>query len=205
MVVATPDGARAFVANIGSGTVTAIDLERGWKRVHVATGAGAEGIALAADGREVWVTNREADTLTVLDAATLGKLAELPSPGFPIRATATPDGRVLVTHARGGYLAIFSTAKRAEVGRLQFDLASLGAGNRLFGDRFGNSSVPIGVVVSGDGERAFVAHAHADVITEVDLAGVPRVLRTLRAGKEPDGMGWTAIDVAGSARSAARP
>jgi hypothetical protein len=60
-------------------------------------------------------------------------------------------------------------------------------------------------VVSADGARAFVAHAHADVITEVDLAGVPRVLRTLRAGKEPDGMGWTPIDVAGSARSAVRP
>jgi DNA-binding beta-propeller fold protein YncE len=195
MVVATPDGARAFVANIGSGTVTAIDLGRGWKRAHVATGAGAEGIALAAGGRELWVTNRDGDTLTVLDAASLAKLAELPSPGFPIRAAATPDGRVLVTHARGGHLAIYSVASRAESSRLTFDLASLGTANRLFGDRFGDSSVPIGVVVAGDGGRAYVAHAHADAITEVDLTGgAPRLLRTLRAGKEPDGMGWTAVE-----------
>lgn len=194
MVVATPDGARAFVANIGSGTVTAIDLARGWKRVHMATGAGAEGITLAAGGRELWVTNREADTLTVIDAVRLAKLAELPSPGFPIRAAATPDGRVLVTHARGGHLAVFS-AERLEVARLSFDLASLGTANRLFGDRFGDSTVPIGVVVSGDGSRAYVAHAHADAITEIDLAGEIRVLRTLRAGREPDGMGWTAVDV----------
>jgi len=196
MVVATPDGARAFVANIGSGTVTAIDLARGWKRVHVATGAGAEGIALAAGGRELWVTNRDADTLTVIDAASLAKLAELPSPGFPIRAVATPDGRVLVTHARGGHLAVFAAGERRESGRLSFDLASLGTANRLFGDRFGDSSVPIGVVVAGDGARAYVAHAHADAITEVDLTGdAPRLLRTLRAGREPDGMGWTAVDV----------
>ncbi|MCM2268991.1 MAG: gluconolaconase [Thermoanaerobaculia bacterium] len=194
MVAVTPDAARAFVANIGSGTVTAIDLALGWKRSHVATGAGAEGIALAAAGREVWVTNREADTVTVIDAASLEKLAELASPGFPIRAAATPDGRVLVTHARGGHLTVFSAAERGEIGRLTFDLASLGTANRLFGDRFGDSTVPIGVVVSSDGSRAYVAHAHADAITEVDLAGELRVLRTLRAGREPDGMGWTAVD-----------
>lgn len=194
MVVATPDGARAFIANIGSGSITAFDLARGEKLADVATGAGAEGIALAAGGRELWVTNREADTLTVLDAASLATLAQLPSPGFPIRATATPDGGVLVTHARGGHLAVFSTARRAETARLTFDLAALGTANRLFGDRFGDSSVPIGVVVSGDGSRAYVAHAHADAITEVDLAGgEPRLVRTLRAGKEPDGMGWSPV------------
>jgi DNA-binding beta-propeller fold protein YncE len=200
MVVATSDGARAFVANIGSGSVTAFDLARGEKLADVATGAGAEGIALAAGGRELWVTNREADTLTVLDAASLAKLAQLPSVGFPIRATATPDGGVLVTHARGGHLALFSTARRAETARLTFDLAALGTANRLFGDRFGDSSVPIGVVVSGNGARAFVAHAHADAITEIDLAGgEPRLARILRAGKEPDGMGWSPVEVAAGA------
>jgi DNA-binding beta-propeller fold protein YncE len=198
MVAATPDGARAFVANIGSGSITAFDLARGEKVADVATGAGAEGIALAAGGRQLWVTNREADTLTVLDAGSLEKLGELPSPGFPIRAAATPGGGVLVTHARGGHLALFSTVERAEVARLAFDLASLGTANRLFGDRFGDSSVPIGVVVSGDGARAFVAHAHADAITEVDLAGAaPRLVRILRAGREPDGMGWSQVATPG--------
>jgi YVTN family beta-propeller protein len=200
MVVATGDGARAFVANIGSGSVTAIDLVRGEKLADVATGDGAEGIALAGGGRELWVTNRAADTLTVLDAATLDRLAEIPSPGFPIRATATPGGTVLVTHARGGHLAIYSVESRAETGRVSFDLAALGGEGRLFGDRFGTSSVPIGVVVSADGALAYVAHANADAITEIDLAE-RRVVRTLRAGKEPDGMGWTAVAVSEPHRS----
>jgi DNA-binding beta-propeller fold protein YncE len=195
MVVAATDGTRAFVANIESGSITAVDLAKGEKIADVATGAGAEGIALAAGGRELWVTNRAADTLTIVDSASLAKLCELRSEGFPIRATATPNGELLVTHARGGHLAIFSVAERTEVGRVAFDLASLGGGGRLFGDRFGNSSVPIGVVISADGLLAYVAHANADAITEIDLRA-RRVVRTLRAGKEPDGMAWSAIDPA---------
>lgn len=195
MVAATADGLRAFVANIGSGTVTAIDLGRGEKIADVPTGEGAEGIGLARDDREVWVTNRAADTVTVLDALTLERLADLPSAGFPIRATATSRGTVLVTHARGGHLAVFSVAERAETGRVAFDLEALGGDERLFGDRFGRSSVPIGVVVSADGRLAYVAHANADVVTEIDLERL-EVARTLRAGKEPDGMAWTAVDVA---------
>ncbi|HEX9801037.1 MAG TPA: YncE family protein [Thermoanaerobaculia bacterium] len=199
MVVATTDGARAFVANIGSGSITAIDLARGEKLADVATGDGAEGIALARGDRELWVTNRGADTVTVIDAASLERLAEIASPGFPIRAAATPLGTVLVTHARGGHLAVYSLAERAEAGRASFDLAALGGEGRLFGNRFGASSVPIGVVVSADGALAYVAHANADAVTEVDLATL-RVTRTLRAGKEPDGMGWTAVEVAAAAR-----
>jgi hypothetical protein len=54
--------------------------------------------------------------------------------------------------------------------------------------------VPIGVVVDGEGNHAFVAHANADVITEVDLA-TGEIVRMLRAGREPDGMGWSALAI----------
>ena len=68
MVAVTPDGSRAFVANIRSGSITAFDLKEGKKIADVQTGAGAEGIAVTPDGRQVWVTNREADTVAVVDA-----------------------------------------------------------------------------------------------------------------------------------------
>jgi len=195
MVAVTPDGARAFVANIGSGSVTVIDVATGERVANVATGAGAEGVTVAAGGRQVWVTNRAADTVTVLDAASLDELATLESPGFPIRAVATPDGaRVLVTHARSGELAIFDTAEPGAVRRLELKIEAKDVSGRLFGDRFGSSSVPIGVVVDPQGRRAFIAHANADVISEVDLDS-GKTLRLLRAGKEPDGMGYSVRSV----------
>ena len=190
MVALAPGGARAFVANIGSGSVTVIDLAAAEKVADVTTGDGAEGVTVAAGGRQV--SNRAADTITVLDLESLEPLATLESKGFPIRATATPDGAsVLVTRARAGDLAIYGTADLDAPPRLiAFDLAAEDVSGRLFGDRFGDSSVPIGVVLDSDGKRAYVAHANADVITEVDLAS-GETLRRLKAGKEPDGMGYS--------------
>lgn len=189
MVAVTADGGRAFVANIGSGTVTAVDLQGESAPTHVATGEGAEGVAVTPDGEQVWVTNRAEDTVTVLDADTLEPVATLDSPSFPIRAVATPDGRhVLVTGARSDDVTVFATDPPRVERRIRFDLGEIAVEDRLFGDRFGSSSVPIGIVVDRAGRRAYVAHAHGDVISVIDLDRW-QVIDTLRAGAEPDGMG----------------
>jgi YVTN family beta-propeller protein len=189
-------GGRAFVANIGSGSVTVIDLDEAQRLANVPTGDGAEGVAVAAGGRQVWITNRAADTITVLDAASLEVLASFESEGFPIRATATAGGEVLVTRARAGDLMVYDTAELGKGRRVAFDLKASGFEGRLFGDRFGDSSVPIGVVVDGEGKRAWIAHANADVITEVDVEK-GEILRLLTAGKEPDGMGYSPLAAGG--------
>ena len=92
MVAAARSGGRAFVASIGSGTVTAADLAAGKVAADRPTGEGAEGIDVTPDGRQVWVTNRAADTVSVLDASNLSVLATLPAAKFPIRVKVTPDG-----------------------------------------------------------------------------------------------------------------
>lgn len=197
MVAVTPDGSRAFVANIGSGSMTAVDLKAGKSLGDVKTGPGAEGIEVTPDGRQVWVTNREADTVTVVDAKTLEILGSTPSASFPIRAKATPDGRhVLVSNARSGDLSVFSTADRSLARRvpLPAEAAADKEGRLMAGDAFGKSSLPIGILIEPGGRRAFVAHANGDVISIVDLAEWKRA-GTLTAGKEPDGMGYSKLDV----------
>jgi YVTN family beta-propeller protein len=191
MVAVTPDGARAFVANIGSGSVTAIDLGEGTALAQVETGEGAEGIDVTPDGKEVWVTNRAADTVSVLDAASLEVLATVPCATFPIRVRITPDGRhALVSNARSADLAVFDVATRREKKRIAFEREAGSTEGRLFGDRFGDSSVPIGVVVAPDGSTAWVAHANADAISVVDLESWAATGH-LVAGKEPDGMAYS--------------
>lgn len=193
MVAVAPDGGRAFVSSIGSGTVTAIDLHAGQAAGVIATGKGAEGIDITPDGTEVWVTNREADTVSVLDARTLAVVATLPSASFPIRARVTPDGRwVLVSNARTGDLAVFDARARKEARRIALRAELRATEGRLM--TFGDSSVPIGVVVHPRGRRAWVAHANADVITVLDLEKWTAV-GTLRAGREPDGMAYTPLAV----------
>lgn len=195
MVAVTPDGSRAFIANIGSGTMTAIDLTAGKSLGDVKTGAGAEGIDVTPDGKHVWVTNREADTVTVVDTKTLEILGSVPSASFPIRAKATPDGQhVLVSNAKSGDLSVFSAADRKLARRVALPVASAADKSGRLMTAFGDSSVPIGILVEPDGRRAFVAHANGDAISIVDLGKWERV-GSLTAGKEPDGMGYSKLDV----------
>lgn len=198
MVAVTPDGSRAFVANIGSGNVTAIDLETGETLGHVATGEGAEGIAVGAGGERVWVTNRGADTVSAVDAKSLEVVATVEPGSFPIRAEVTPDGKwVLVSNARSGTISVID-AESAEVART-VDLgveAEDGEGRLL---QFGEGSpVPIGIEIAPDGKRAWVAAANADAVAVLDLTEW-KVTGTLTAGKEPDGMGYSPLDVEATA------
>ncbi|MDA8017612.1 MAG: YncE family protein [Thermoanaerobaculia bacterium] len=190
----TSDGQRvyAWVANIGSGSVTVFDLQKGEHVTNLATGEGAEGIA-AARGR-VWVTNRAADTLTVFDVDTRDRLAELKCEGFPIRAEATPNGdHVVVSRARAGNLAVYELDDPSVPPRIiELGVELKDTEDRLFGDRFGDSSVPIGIEIHSD--RIWVAHANADVVSEHDLPTGER-LRILRPGREPDGMAYSDVAV----------
>lgn len=195
MVVVVPGGGRAFVANIGSGTVTAVDLDAGRKLADIATGEGAEGIAMTPDGRHAWVANRGADSLSIIDTQTLEVVARLPCSGFPIRVVITPDGtRALVSCADTGEIALFDVAERKELRRAKLDLTKVAdAAQRLFGDRFGESPVPVGLVIAPDGGRAWVAATQSDVVVAFDPHTL-EVLDLIKAGREPDGMAYTPVD-----------
>jgi len=195
MVEVALGGSKAFVANIGSGSVSVIDLEKGINIGTIETGAGAEGITANIDGTEIWVTNRSADTVSVIDAETHEILVQIPCASFPIRAKATPDGKhALVSCARSADIAVLDVATRKEIRRIPQDLRAVDTGDRLFGDQFGESSVPIGIVIHPDGKKAWVAHTNADVVVEIDLE-TWQIVRLLEAGREPDGMAYSPLDV----------
>lgn len=189
MVAVTPNERLAFVANIGSGTVTVIDLERDAKLKDIRTGRGAEGIAVTPDGEEVWVTNRADDTVSVIDVGRLAVTETIHVPAFPIRAEITADGAwVLVTAARSGEVVLIDRARRRIERRTRIDLDSaLLADDRLFADRFDSSPVPIGIEIHPDGDRFWVAATRSDVVVEMSLPEL-EVIRVLPTGREPDGM-----------------
>lgn len=189
MVVASPDGRRAWVANIGSGSITAVDLSSMKALKSIPTGGGAEGIDVTPDGREVWASNRAADTVSVVDAKSLEVVATLPAAKFPIRVKVTPDGkRALVSCAQSGDVAVFDVASRKEVKRISIDREAVaGSEARVFSTQFGKSPVPVGLLIAPDGKRAWVASTNADVVSVIDLEKL-EVIGRLTAGKEPDGL-----------------
>ena len=192
MLVLSPDRNTAFVANIESGSVSALDLNTGELLSQIPTGRGAEGLDITPDGRELWVGNRAEDTLTILDASTFEVEASLPCAGFPIRIKITPDGaHALVSCAETGDVAIFDVPGRRLLRRIPMELtAKDDLSERLFGDRFGESPVPIGILITPDGKRAFVANTNVDLVTVLDLE-TWTVAGRIETGKQPDGLGYT--------------
>ncbi len=189
MLVITPDERLAFVSNIGSGTVSVLDLQARRHLGNIPTGAGAEGMALTPDGREVWVTNRAANTVSLLSVDSLKVIATLPAGDFPIRIAFTPDGRrALVSNARSGDVTIFDVKERKAIGRISLKAQPVAdRESRIFAYRFGDSPVPVGLLIP-PGTAAYVALTNADALAIIDWKKLS-FLRMIRVGREPDGLG----------------
>lgn len=192
MVALAPDERMAYTANIGSGSVSRIDVAAG-KAVQVkVTGKGPEAIDVSPDGKEVWAADRQLDFLTILDAATLDSLGALPTLRFPNRLKFTVDGkRALVSNAAAGAITVYDAVKRTQLATIQipFDPAKKKA-EVVLGD-MGNSAVPLGILMEPNGKRAWVATAALGEVVEIDLATLS-VSRTIHAGNNPDGMAFIA-------------
>ena len=194
MVAVSNDGSTAFVANIGSGTVSVVDLEGGSEARHLASGEGTEGIALVKGGTEVWLTNRSDGTVTIFDAATLERKGTAVATGFPIRAeTDDARNRVYISAPADDALLVIDSNKREEVARIAFkDIGPDRVRETMLGGALPDSSVPVGVQLSGDGSQLFVAHTNAHVVSVYDAESLERQA-IIEVGLEPDGMGWSPV------------
>jgi DNA-binding beta-propeller fold protein YncE len=185
MVAVSDDGATAYVSKIAAGTVSRVDLAQARKTAEVPSGDGAEGIAFRTGHGEVWVSNREAGTVTVHDPATLALRHTLDSPGFPIRVVFTADGRhALVTNARAGELAVFDVETRDRVATVKL----LREGAKYQDTLLGRDALPIGVIADSARPRVYVAISGADEIAVIDT-GTWKVVDYWKTGREPDALG----------------
>jgi DNA-binding beta-propeller fold protein YncE len=197
MLAYDPAGKRAYVSNLGSASVSLINVAAGELLSFQSTGAGAEGIALGNSGRDLWVTNRGEGTVSLLDTSYLKSRAKLEVPGFPIRVEAMDrrhGGKVLVTSARSAELTIISPEQPAVEQTVPIGLE--GRSDTIFGDRIGDSSVPIGIEIDPQGKRVWIAHAAADAVQELDTANWQQV-RVFEGFDEPDAMAYSPLSVTG--------
>ena len=187
LLVVSRDGGRAWVSNIGAGSVSLLDLVAGTVVKTAAAGRRPEAIDLSPGGTEVWSADGQLNRVTIFAAISMDTLASLATGDNPNRLKFTPDGKlVLVSNARSGTLGVFDVARRAQVGEIRFpaDAALLrvpappGAAA---------SATPLGIVVHPSGATAWVALAAIDRIAEVDIPA-RTIVRFLQAGREPDGM-----------------
>ena len=84
-----------LVALMGSDYIAEINPKDGTTLRRIQTGRGAHNFQISPDGKLLFVSNRVAGTLSVLDADTLSVVGTLQAPGGPDDMVFTPDGKEL--------------------------------------------------------------------------------------------------------------
>lgn len=106
----------AVASSVRDGTAALFDLqgEATTASTIVATGEGAEGLAINSKTGEAWIGNRVANTLTIVGPATTKASAPINTGDFPFRITFTPDAATaLVSCAESGEVQIFDSTKKS--------------------------------------------------------------------------------------------
>ena len=88
-------GGTVLVAIMGSDHIVEIDPRDGSLVRRIQTGRGAHNFAVSVDGKTLYVSNRVAGTISLLDSETLAVTGIVPAPGGPDDMVLTPDGREL--------------------------------------------------------------------------------------------------------------
>lgn len=177
MVVAAPDGRAAYTANIAAGTFARLELDTGSVR-SAAVAEQAEGIAVTADGAQVWVGSNAAHEVHVFDAVTLQRRGTIATCRVPIRVTAVRPGLMAVTCYGDDRLQLVDVASREIVAEVTLP------------DPHGNGAAPVGTLPTPDGRTLYVATVRSGAVHEIDVSdvGAARLVRTFDVGLEPDGM-----------------
>ncbi len=98
----TADDRTLLVGLTGDRFVEAYDVSGAAPKLvkRIATGNGAHAFRAKGDRRHVFVSNRVANTISLIDTQTLAVVAELPGPGGPDCMEMLTDGRTLLVSSR---------------------------------------------------------------------------------------------------------
>jgi YVTN family beta-propeller protein len=101
-VYVTPDDRLLFVGLTGDRFVEVYDVSAREPRLvrRIETGEGAHAFRAKGDRRHVFVSNRVANTISLVDTQTLAEVAEYPAPGGPDCMDIMADGRTLLVTSR---------------------------------------------------------------------------------------------------------
>jgi PQQ-dependent catabolism-associated beta-propeller protein len=157
----SPDGKTLYVSSEDEGAAVFIDLASGKVRAKVEVGKEPEGVKASADGRTVYVTSEVAGMVHVIDAATAKLVKNVKVGKRPRRMALTPDGKELwVTNELDASVSIVSTADHNVIGTLKFEVKGARS----------DDITPVGIQMTRDGKRAFVALGRANHVAFVDVA-----------------------------------
>jgi PQQ-dependent catabolism-associated beta-propeller protein len=171
----SPDGRRLIAANEDAGTASLTDIARHAVVATFAVGIEPEGVAISPDGRWAYVTAETSNTVTVVDVRRSEVVSSFMVDPRPRAAAFSPGGSTAyVTTEIGGSVAVVD-ALRHRVRKV----VPLPGGAK-----------PVGVVVSPDGKRVYIAGGQGNRVIVLTRSG--EIAGSVPVGKRPWNLALTA-------------
>jgi YVTN family beta-propeller protein len=112
MFVITPDGARAYTANVHAGTVSVVDLVHHSVITTIPVSKTVQRIAIQPDGRYVFTHDQEAPRIAVIDTSSNKVSGWIDLPESAYSSEPTPDGAWLVAAGLKGHIFVIDLHSR---------------------------------------------------------------------------------------------
>ncbi len=174
MVGVAADGVQAWTGDIGSNTVTELDLRSGKVLRSIDVPAQPEAINITRDASEIWVGSNATGRVSVVDNYTGAVTTAAEGFQWPYRVLFSPDAEVvMIPDYRGDELRFISRRSRAELGRMTFP----GGG-------------PQGIAITPSGHHVLLSLSKEGRVAIID-ATERTVLGYLSVGETPDGIAYS--------------
>ena len=151
MLVITPDGHRAYTANVDAGTVSVLDLQKRSLITTIPVSKIVQRISISPDGRRVYTHDQNSPRIAVIDTATNTITGWITLPSTVYSSASTPDGRWLVATSPAGKLFVVDTA------------------NGKIAHSFDIPQATGEVLITPDGSRAYISCPRAATVEILDL------------------------------------
>jgi len=171
MIVISPDGTRAYTANVAAGSVSVLDLKKRTLVTVIPVAKIVQRISISADGKRVFTHDQDTPRIAVIDTATNKVASWIPVPATVYSSSPTADGRKLLASSPSGKIFVIDlvTAKVEE----SFDIPpALGE-----------------LLLTPDGKFAFVSCPQAGTIEVLDVPG-RKLLQPIKLTPGVDGLAW---------------
>lgn len=175
MLAISHDGRRGYTANVGSGTISVLDLEKRSLLKTVQAATRVQRISISPDDRWVVTADQTKLRLVVIDSKSDEVAGSIPLPGLGYGTAFTSDGRwLLVALPSLGKVGFVDWEKRHLIATVDVPKA------------------PQNVLIQPGDARAFVSCDSSAQVAVIDLA--KRVVENLiHVGPGADGLAWATV------------
>jgi YVTN family beta-propeller protein len=172
MLAITRDGARGYTANVGAGSVTALDLRDRKPIAVIHVCKVVQRIALSADDRFAFTADQDKARIAVINTETNRVESSIALPGIAFGTRATPDGKWLLATMPG-------ISKIAVV-----DLHTMKVARNI-----DMPESPQEILIGPDERTAYISCDRSQQVAVLNLESW-RIEKLIRVGRNDDGMAW---------------